>query len=54
MEINGFKIRIKIEMPNKTVKEVETLEELREYAPKLNGQAMRAIGAVPVQKEKVG
>ena len=54
MKIDGFEVTISIKMPDKTVKTIETLEELRKYAPQLNGQSMKSIGAVPVSKEKVG
>lgn len=51
MESNGYKVKIKMEMPDKTVKEVNSLEEFKEYTPALNEQGMKAIGAVPVKKK---
>lgn len=50
MESNGYKVNIKIDMPDKTV-EVTSFEELQKYAPELNNNAMKAIGAVPVNKK---
>lgn len=52
MESNGFNIRLKIDMPDETVKELKSFEELREYAPALNGKGMKSIGAVPVKDKK--
>ena len=54
MESNGYKVNIKIEMPDKTVKEVNSLEEFKKYTSTINKQGMQSVGAVPVNKENVG
>lgn len=51
MKSNGFNIKIKIDMPDETVKELESFEEFKEYAPEINKTGMQSIGAVPVNKK---
>lgn len=53
----GYKVRIFVderqEDGTEKRRQLNSYEELRALAPKLNAQAMAAIGAVPVTKETV-
>lgn len=50
MQINGYEVKAGIEYPDGTVKVIKSKEELRELASMLNANAMRALGAVPIEK----